>query len=83
MNHHFEQGPKSFRFVLVVVFAIGFSYAYYCRQNEIPLEPFDQQIESIDGMTYEGSEVQRVGPGAIGLCTQASALRSVRINEQP
>ena len=23
-------------------------------ENKIPLEPFDQQLESIDGMTYEG-----------------------------
>ena len=54
MSHHFEQGPKGFRFVLIVVFAIAFSYVYYCIRNEIPPEPFDQQLEAIDGMTYEG-----------------------------
>lgn len=46
--------PFSFGSVLIVSLVVGWSYAFYCRQNEIPLEPIDQQLESIDGMTYEG-----------------------------
>ena len=46
--------PFSFGWILIVSLVVGLSYAFYCRQNEIPLEPFDQQLESIDGMTYEG-----------------------------
>ena len=44
----------SFGWILIVSLVVGLSYAFYCRQNEIPPEPIDQQLESIDGMTYEG-----------------------------
>lgn len=33
---------------------LAFSYAIYSNSQQIPLEPFDQQLESIDGITYEG-----------------------------
>ena len=46
--------PFSFGSVLIVSLVVGWSYAFYCRQNEIPPEPIDQQLESIDGMTFEG-----------------------------
>lgn len=46
--------PFSFGWILIVSLVVSWSYAFYCRKNEIPLEPIDQQLESIDGMTFEG-----------------------------
>ena len=42
----------SLLFVASVVLAL--SYSMHCATQEIPPEPIDQQLESIDGMTFEG-----------------------------
>ena len=42
---------------IISAILIGLLVGYVIREsidNKIPLEPFDQQLESIDGMTYEG-----------------------------
>jgi 5-methylcytosine-specific restriction endonuclease McrA len=44
----------SFGWILIVSLVVSWSYAFYCRKNEIPPEPIDQQLESIDGITFEG-----------------------------
>lgn len=33
---------------------LAFAYPVWYQSQHIPLEPIDQQLESIDGMTYEG-----------------------------
>lgn len=40
----------------VIIFATLFAFGYpiYLESQRIPPEPIDQQLESIDGMTFEG-----------------------------
>lgn len=45
---------RYFGLLLIASVVFAFGYAIYCDIQPIPLEPFDQQLESIDGMTYEG-----------------------------
>ena len=52
MNPKTYYGFVSLLFVASVVFAL--SYSRHCAMQEIPPEPIDQQLESIDGMTFEG-----------------------------
>lgn len=41
---------------MAVLFAVSLAFVLsnYIESQTIPPEPFDQQLESIDGMTYEG-----------------------------
>lgn len=43
-----------FGLLIIGYVCLTFSYAIYSKSQVIPLEPFDQQLESIDGITYEG-----------------------------
>ena len=48
---------RSFFFEVIGAIALGLFVGCLINAiayNPIPLEPFDQQLESIDGMTYEG-----------------------------
>ena len=47
-------GDKWFRFSLVMLAIAILVFHWQQESKRIPLEPFDQQLESIDGMTYEG-----------------------------
>lgn len=47
-------GDKWFRFWLVMCAITIPVFHWHQESKRIPLEPFDQQLESIDGMTYEG-----------------------------
>ena len=49
-----ETIDRCFGSLLIASVIFAFCYAIYCDNQEIPPEPIDQQLESIDGMTYEG-----------------------------
>lgn len=49
-----ETIDRCFGLLLIASVVFAFGYAIYCDNQQIHPEPFDQQLESIDGMTYEG-----------------------------
>ena len=53
MKSH-EVLERCFGWMLAISIGLAFFYSLYYESQQIPLEPFDQQFESIDGMTYEG-----------------------------